>query len=225
MLKPTRILVYLTVPSVYFVKIGFASTINASIVTTTNISTKSNRSCYRSQFFSPILAPPVSPTWFLVVALPSSSLSHKCPPESPLRFLVCSVSILYSHDLVVGLFIRFSLPHLRLFSIQCRDPQGWVILPLFPSPCCIHSSCLCLISWLGCSRFSLLHVASLFSQLFVELMSSTHVLVSGYILSFFTIRFCSCICSFVLLVPASIFTLHTQSSHVVRGGMCRNRHN
>ena len=163
-LKPIRILVSLIVPSVCFVRIGSVSTVNVSIVIIRTMSTTSSRSCYRIQFFSPTSAPPVSPMRFLVVA-PALIISplYKRPPEFPMWFLVCSVlsslhkstscnvsygcwfvlaastPILFDlfRDLAVGLFVCFSLLHLRLLSYFVCDLQGWVVLSLFPSPCCI----------------------------------------------------------------------------------------
>jgi hypothetical protein len=109
---------------------------------------KSSRSCYRIQFFSPTLAPPVSPMRFLVCCASFRiSLLCKRPPESPKWFLVCSVwfqshkSTSVSHvvagsfllhqslfnlmrvfllcDLVVGLFICLSLLHLHPLLVLC----------------------------------------------------------------------------------------------------------
>jgi hypothetical protein len=69
-----------------------------------------------------------------------------------------------SFDFVVGLFIRFSLLHLHLFVLFCVEIFKVGLFFRFSLLLVVSIICFaCLISWLGCSRFSLPHFASLLS--------------------------------------------------------------
>jgi hypothetical protein len=137
----------------------------------------------------------------------SSSLSsrlthvHQCSPSG---FWFVHVSSSHFHgayslcDLVVGLFICFSLPHSHHRFLSCYPILKVGLFNCFSLPLVTSARyfrLFVLISWLGCSRFSLLHVASLLSCRAEITLSTRAVSLRVMFSSLFTLLFCCCVCS------------------------------